>query len=63
MPSQEKKSTLKIVRNDPWLEPYKEAIHGRYAYARQREAELTSGGKLADFADAHHVFGLHKTAD
>lgn len=63
MPLQEKKSTLKIVRNDPWLEPYKEAIHGRYAYARQREAEFIGGGKLADFADAHLVFGLHKTPE
>lgn len=61
MASQEKKSTLKIVKNDPWLVPYKEAILGRYLYALQREAELTNGGKLADSAASHHYFGLHKT--
>jgi len=61
MASQEKKSTLKIVRNDPWLEPYKEAILGRHLYALQQETALTNGGKLADFATAHHFFGLHTT--
>jgi len=53
---------LKIVRNDPWLEPYKEAIYGRYRYAIDREAELTQGKTLSDFADGFLYFGLHKTS-
>lgn len=61
--SKEKKGHLKIVRNDPWLEPYKEAIYGRYTYALHREAELTNGTTLADFANGHVYFGLHKTPD
>jgi len=61
--NQEKKGHLKIVSNDPWLEPYKEAILGRYTYALHREAELTDGNKLVDFADGHLFFGLHKTAN
>lgn len=54
-----KKTALKIVRNDPWLEPYKEAIEGRYRYAIRREAELTNGRKLYDYADGYRYFGLN----
>ena len=25
--------SLNLIKNDPWLEPYKEAIVGRYHYA------------------------------
>ena len=55
MASQEKKNTLKIVKNDPWLEPYKEAILGRHLYALQREAELTNGSKLTESATNHSI--------
>jgi len=61
--SQEKKGHLKLIQNDPWLEPYKEAIRGRYTYALNRESELTNGRKLADFAAGHLYFGLNKTPD
>ncbi|MDP4277328.1 MAG: alpha amylase C-terminal domain-containing protein [Bacteroidota bacterium] len=61
--SQEKKGHLKLIQNDPWLEPYKEAIRGRYTYALNRESELTNGCKLADFAAGHLYFGLNKTPD
>ena len=36
------KAALAIVRNDPWLEPFAEAIEGRHADALRKEAELTS---------------------
>lgn len=33
--------TLNLIKNDPWLEPYAEAITGRHEYAMYKEAELT----------------------
>lgn len=55
---------LNIIKNDPWLEPYAEAITGRYQDAVNKEIELAGkGGSLVDFANAHHYFGLHRTAD
>ena len=43
---------LKLIKNDPWLKPYTEAIEGRYNYVLKREAEITDNGKtsLSDFA-------------
>ena len=41
---------LKLIQNDSWLEPYRQAIEGRYNYAMQREKELT-GGKLKWYWD------------
>ena len=55
---------LNIIKNDPWLEPYAEAITGRYQDAVNKERELVgNNGSLVDFANAHHYFGLHRTAD
>ena len=55
---------LKLIQNDSWLEPYRQAIEGRYNYAIQREKELTQGKQtLSDFASGYLFFGLHKTAD
>ena len=44
--------TLNLIKNDPWLEPYAEAINGRHEYAVNKEAVLTNKGKqtLSDFA-------------
>ena len=60
-----RKRTLGILRDDPWLEPYAEAIVGRHEDAKRREKELTGGhrGGLDQFANAHNYFGLHRTAD
>ena len=53
---------LSILRNDPWLEPYAEAIEGRHAEALRREKELVKGCRNLDrFANAHNYFGLHRT--
>ncbi len=58
------KRKLKILRNDPWLEPYAPAIEGRHDDVRRKEKELLSGCKtLSDFANAHNYFGLHRQAD
>lgn len=55
--------TLKLIKSDPFLKPFEEAIQGRYDYAVQTEQRLTEGKKLSDFADGYLYFGLHKTAD
>jgi 1,4-alpha-glucan branching enzyme len=53
--------TLNLIKNDPLLKPYKDAILGRYDYFRKREKELTKGGQsLSDFASGYLFFGLHK---
>ncbi len=58
------KKTLNIIKNDPWLEPYTDAIVGRHNEALNKEAELCGPeGTLESFANAHNFFGLHHTAD
>ena len=42
--------TLKLIKNDPWLAPYKQAIEGRHNRAVEKISELTGGtGNLSDF--------------
>lgn len=31
---------LNIIKNDPWLEPYANAINGRHQHAIEKEKEL-----------------------
>ena len=57
-----RKKTLSIIKKDPWLKPYADAINGRYQSAIDKEAELTAQcGSLTDFANGHKFFGLHRT--
>ncbi|MBQ0115159.1 MAG: alpha amylase C-terminal domain-containing protein [Bacteroidales bacterium] len=59
-----KKRTLKVVKDDPWLKPYENAIDGRHNDAISRIEQLTAGtGNLVDFANAHQYYGLHHTPD
>ena len=55
--------TLHLIKNDPWLEPFTEAIAGRHQHALDKESELTNKGKqtLSDFASGYLYFGLHRT--
>ena len=63
-PAAKKQPLLKLVKNDPWLEPYADAIAGRYNDAINKEKELlTDCDSLNAFANAHHYFGLHRSAD
>ena len=57
------KDRLKLVKNDPWLEPFEDAINGRHQYAIAKENELTESGKksLSDVATGHLYFGLHRS--
>ena len=58
-----KKKTLSIIKDDPWLEPFEDAIVGRHNDFLNKEKELTGGdGSLVDFANAHNYYGLHHTA-
>ena len=60
-----KTEKIGIVKNDPWLEPFEDAIVGRHQHALNKLGELTNGGKqtLSDFADGYMYFGLHQQAD
>lgn len=54
---------LKIVKNDPFLKPYEQALIGRYKYFQYKESTLIKdSGSLSDFATGYLFFGLHKTA-
>ena len=57
------KPKLKLIENDPWLEPYSAAIEGRHQNVLSKELELTNGGKttLSDFASGYLYFGLHRS--
>ncbi len=46
---------------DPWLDPFKSVIEARLNYCNDREALITGGSKLSDFANGHHWYGLHRT--
>lgn len=49
-----------LVLNDPFLEPFEEAINGRNLRADAvRSSLLSEGQRLSDFAQGHHYFGLH----
>jgi 1,4-alpha-glucan branching enzyme len=50
-----------LIRNDPWLEPYRAAIVRRMEKAITREGELTGEASLQSFASGHLWFGLHGT--
>ena len=55
-----RKKILPIIKDDPWLKPFAAAIEGRHNDAVRKIDELTGGtGKLVDFANAHHYYGLH----
>ncbi|MDE6323269.1 MAG: alpha amylase C-terminal domain-containing protein [Paramuribaculum sp.] len=57
-------SRLPLIKNDPWLEPYADAITGRHEDVRRKLKELTGGkGSLSEFANAHNFFGLHRQPD
>lgn len=50
--------TLNLIKNDPWLEPFADAIAGRHQFVLDKEAELTNKGKqtLSDFASGYLYF-------
>lgn len=59
------KKELAILRNDPWLEPYKPAIDGRHEDVIRKYDELTAAhdGSLVKFANAYKYYGLHRQSN
>lgn len=55
---------LKLIQQDPWLEPYRSQIEYQQTYIRNKELQLTQDGKLSlsDFASGYMYYGLHKEA-
>ncbi|MBQ8593255.1 MAG: alpha amylase C-terminal domain-containing protein [Bacteroidaceae bacterium] len=52
---------LALLANDPWLEPYADAINGRHQQVARKLKELTGRNRLfSDFATGHLYFGLHR---
>ncbi|HAK44657.1 MAG TPA: 1,4-alpha-glucan-branching enzyme [Spirochaeta sp.] len=49
-----------LIQNDPWLEPYTEAIVRRMSKTADREKTLAGDGSLQSFASGHLWFGLHR---
>ena len=56
------KKHIGLVKNDPYLEPYEDAIRGRHEHALWKLSQLTQEGKksLSDFASGYDYYGLHK---
>lgn len=50
-----------IVKNDPYLEPYEDAICGRHDNVLRKLAQFTNNGKdsLSNFAAGYEYYGLH----
>ncbi|MCI6549678.1 MAG: alpha amylase C-terminal domain-containing protein [Prevotella sp.] len=65
MKAKEKKPQhIGLVKNDPYLEPFEEAIRGRHEFAVKKLNQFTQNGKkgLSDFARGYDYYGLHKTS-
>ena len=58
-----KHQTLKLIKNDPYLRPYENAIEGRTRWYEHVEHQLAGDGTLKDFANGHLYYGLHRVAD
>ncbi len=52
-----------MIRNDPWLRPYRDVIERRAAKVRAREKQVLAGLRsLTQFATGHLYYGLHREA-
>jgi 1,4-alpha-glucan branching enzyme len=59
------RKTLQLIQDDPWLEPYSDAVEGRHNSAVRKEKELTRNGalSLSGFSSGYLYFGLHHRDD
>jgi 1,4-alpha-glucan branching enzyme len=54
------KALRRLLRSDPWLEPYEEIIRRRLTKIAETKQRLTRGKmSLIEFASGHAYFGLH----
>ncbi len=51
----------KILKTDPYLEPYKSAFDYRLDSYISKRYELVGEGSLIDFANGHRYYGIHPT--
>lgn len=59
-----RRKTLRLIKDDPWLKPFEQAIEGRHNDAARKLQYLTGGTmRVRDFANAHIYYGLHRTDD
>ncbi len=49
-----------LIKNDPWLAPFRATIENRMTKTFLREKDLAGDGSLQSFASGHLWFGLHK---
>ncbi len=54
---------IQLIKNDIYLEPFKETINYRVDRAKLKIKELKKNKNLTEFANAHKYFGLHKTIE
>ena len=54
---------VRLLVDDPWLAPYRDAIEGRAAHVKRLARRLAGRQRLADWASAHEYYGLHRTSD
>lgn len=55
---------MQLIRDDPWLEPYSDAIRGRNDRFRERLEQVDERwGGLEAFAGAHFELGIHHDAE
>ena len=52
--------TIRHLRDDPYLAPFRAALRRRAARIAALERRLAGSGTLADFASAHEFYGLHR---
>jgi 1,4-alpha-glucan branching enzyme len=52
---------LRLIQDDPWLQPFSDAIGGRHDAVVRKEEELTRNGalSLSEFSSGYLYFGLH----
>lgn len=53
--------TINLLKNDPYLIPYKQKIVQRINNAKYKEIQLCKEKNIVDFSNAHLYYGLHKT--
>ena len=53
---------LKLIQQDPWLEPFRPILEKREIYIREKESLLTQNDtiSLSDFATGYMYYGLHR---
>ena len=57
------KSTLKIIKIDPYLAPFEKDLELRMKNYRTKRKELLSGRDIIDFSNSYKYFGFHRDGE